>query len=159
MAKVRSGPGDLTAGRRFWTVEEANRRIASLGPLLLELRGWAIRLRSVQEEIHRLHEFWGKELEATDQPDRLVSDRLAAEWRHLTRRIEEAVRALQREGIEIKDLDRGLVDFWSMQPDGPVFLCWRRGEGEVGYFHGLREGYRGRRPIPGRPVSATESFE
>jgi hypothetical protein len=48
-------------------------------------------------------------------------------------------------GIEVKDLDIGLIDFPAMRFNEPVYLCWKLGEPEVMYWHGLHEGYAGRK--------------
>lgn len=48
-------------------------------------------------------------------------------------------------GAEMKDLDIGLIDFPAMKFNEPVSLCWKMGEGEILYWHGISEGYRGRK--------------
>jgi hypothetical protein len=50
-------------------------------------------------------------------------------------------------GVQVKDLDSGLVDFPAVRDGEPVLLCWRVGEEQVGYWHGLEDGFAGRRPI------------
>ncbi|HLM70931.1 MAG TPA: DUF2203 domain-containing protein [Thermoplasmata archaeon] len=132
---------------RLWTVAEANARLSDLEELLPRLRGWVGRLGEVHEERERLSDFWGSEADAEDQPDHELKARLDNEWRHLSRRLEEAVGALRAEGIEVKDLSSGLVDFYAVQDGEVVFLCWQRGESSVGFFHPLSGGYRTRRPI------------
>ena len=47
----------------------------------------------------------------------------------------------------VKDLDRGLVDFPALRDGEEVLLCWQVGEGEVAYWHGLEEGFAGRKPL------------
>ena len=48
-------------------------------------------------------------------------------------------------GIELKDPDTGLIDFPAIRFSEPVYLCWKFGEEEVLYWHGMTEGYRGRK--------------
>jgi hypothetical protein len=138
---------DLPNPPRLWTPEEANGRIAGLEELLPRLRGWVVRLREVHEETHRLAGFWGKDVDAPDHADHALKLRLDAEWQNLTRRLEEAVHGLRREGIEVKDLESGLIDFYGLQAGEVVFLCWKRGEPKVGHYHPLTGGYANRRPI------------
>jgi hypothetical protein len=53
-------------------------------------------------------------------------------------------------GVQVKDLDIGLLDF-PCQVDGEiVLLCWRMGEPTISHWHGTEEGYSGRRPIDER---------
>ena len=50
-------------------------------------------------------------------------------------------------GGETKDLTMGLVDFRHMLRGREVNLCWRYGETAIGFWHGLDEGYAGRKPL------------
>ena len=133
---------------RAWSVEAANARIRELGELLTELRSWVERLQLVQLELGRLHALRGGEIDARDLPARRHKDRLDQETDGLRRRSELTLSDLQEEGIEIKDLERGLVDFYARIDGELVYLCWRIGEEVVGYFHSLGAGFRGRRPVP-----------
>jgi hypothetical protein len=78
-----------------------------------------------------------------------------AELRELEERLERevaavarAVEQLERLGVVVKDLDRGLVDFPALRGDEEVLLCWQVGEDEIAYWHGVDEGYAGRKPLP-----------
>ncbi|MEO8289427.1 MAG: DUF2203 domain-containing protein [Gaiellaceae bacterium] len=57
---------------------------------------------------------------------------------------------LEGVGLQVKDLDRGLVDFPARHPESgdAVLLCWQLGEDQVAYWHGLEEGFAGRKPLP-----------
>jgi hypothetical protein len=57
---------------------------------------------------------------------------------------------LEEAGVQVKDLDRGLVDFPAKHPESGdvVLLCWHLGEEQVDYWHGLEEGFAGRKPLP-----------
>jgi len=140
---------------RLWTVPEANARLPELEELLPRLQGWVRRLAEVHEERERLAAFWGAEADAEDQPDHELKSRLDAEWKHLTRRLEEAVDSLRAEGIEVKDLGSGLVDFYAMVDEELVFLCWRLDEPVVGFYHSLQGGFAGRRALPARRRSVS----
>ena len=54
---------------------------------------------------------------------------------------------LEELGAVVKDLDLGLLDFPSEREGGDVLLCWHVGEDAVSTWHGLEEGYAGRKPI------------
>jgi len=51
-------------------------------------------------------------------------------------------------GVQIKSLEEGLLDFPARRGDEDVLLCWQLGEDEVGYWHGVDEGFAGRKPLP-----------
>jgi hypothetical protein len=57
---------------------------------------------------------------------------------------------LEALGVQVKDLDRGLIDFPARHPEtgDAVLLCWELGEAEVGFWHDLVEGFAGRKPLP-----------
>jgi hypothetical protein len=50
-------------------------------------------------------------------------------------------------GVQIKDVDRGLVDFPAWRGEEEVFLCWHLGEDRVRYWHDLQSGFAGRREL------------
>lgn len=60
------------------------------------------------------------------------------------------VKELTDLGVQVKDLDEGLIDFPAVHPESgeTVLLCWRVGEAEVGWWHDLEEGFAGRKPLP-----------
>lgn len=135
---------------RLWTVEEADRRLPSLTELLAQLQSWAKRLAAVDGELGRLAGFWGTEIGSSDHPDHELATRLERERSNLEARLHESVRALADEGIEVKDLGAGLVDFYGFEGGELVYLCWRVGESEVGFFHTLTAGFAGRTPLASR---------
>lgn len=62
-------------------------------------------------------------------------------------RLKETIEAIHECGCQIKDLDIGLLDFPTVFRGEEVLLCWRLGEPGIRFWHGLHEGYRGRKQI------------
>src|SRR4051794_3064310 len=62
-------------------------------------------------------------------------------------RLRSAIEAVQETGCLIKDLDIGLVDFPTLFRGVEVYLCWKLGESGIEFWHGVDEGFRGRKPI------------
>ena len=62
-------------------------------------------------------------------------------------KIKEAIERIQDTGCVLKDLDEGLVDFPALREGREVYLCWKLGEERIGYWHGLDEGFAGRKPL------------
>ena len=54
---------------------------------------------------------------------------------------------LRERDIVLRDLDRGLVDFPSVNGDEEIYLCWEEGDTEIGFWHDLETGFAGRRPL------------
>jgi hypothetical protein len=73
--------------------------------------------------------------------DRNPTEPLAAEIRALVRSVSEM-------GVEVKDLDAGLIDFPTVRRGKPIYLCWKLGEGDrIEWWHDAESGFAGRRPI------------
>jgi hypothetical protein len=53
-------------------------------------------------------------------------------------------------GVQVKDLDKGLLDFPCAMEGKTILLCWKLGEKEIGYWHSEEEGFAGRKPIDAR---------
>lgn len=64
--------------------------------------------------------------------------------------IKDAIAEINSIGVQVKDLDIGLLDFPCVLEDGVVLLCWKYGEDKIQYWHGLEEGFKGRKPIDER---------
>jgi len=63
-------------------------------------------------------------------------------------------------GIQLKDVETGLIDFPSVLEGQPVLLCWQEGEGRVAWYHDLASGFSGRVPLGAQAEDqATESDE
>jgi hypothetical protein len=58
-----------------------------------------------------------------------------------------AVETVHGVGVEIKDVESGLCDFPHWRDGRVVYLCWKRGEDRIEYWHDIDAGFRGRQPI------------
>ena len=58
--------------------------------------------------------------------------------------LEDVLREFQRREIQVKDVDRGLVDFPAIIGGKEVFLCWEQDEDDIEFWHDLDAGYAGR---------------
>ncbi len=61
--------------------------------------------------------------------------------------VQTAVEQIHEYGCQVKDLRIGLIDFPTLYRGQEVLLCWRFGEDGIHFWHGLEEGFRGRKPI------------
>ncbi len=62
----------------------------------------------------------------------------------------EALTEIDSIGVQVKDLETGLLDFPCRVEDELVLLCWKRGEERIDYWHTTEAGFRGRRPLDDR---------
>lgn len=62
-------------------------------------------------------------------------------------RLSTLMREFSSREIQIKDVDRGLIDFPALLDGREVFLCWEKSEDDISFWHSLEEGYTGRQPL------------
>ena len=68
----------------------------------------------------------------------------------LIQRAKDSLQEIDSIGVQIKDLDVGLLDFPCTLDGETVLLCWRRGEPRIGFWHRIEDGFSGRQPIDAR---------
>jgi hypothetical protein len=69
-------------------------------------------------------------------------------------RVKDAMAEIDAMGVQVKDLDIGLLDF-PCEVDGQVvLLCWKLGEQSITHWHGVSEGFAGRKPVDDRIMKA-----
>ena len=130
--------------QRYFTAEEANEALVEVRPLTEELVGHRRSLVELQERQSALTTRIagnGGNVEPHELED--VQERLEEEVAGIAR----CVARIQELGALVKDLDEGLVDFPATREGEDVLLCWRLGEDEIRYWHGLDEGFSGRKPL------------
>lgn len=76
--------------------------------------------------------------------------RRRAERDKATQATKDALAEIEAIGVQVKDLDIGLLDFPCQVEGQIVLLCWKLGEEKIEYWHGPEEGFRGRKPIDER---------
>jgi hypothetical protein len=76
--------------------------------------------------------------------------RRKAEREKAIQRAKDAVAEIDATGVQVKDLDIGLLDFPCIVGDEVILLCWKLGEKKLAHWHGTEEGFAGRKPIDDR---------
>ena len=76
--------------------------------------------------------------------------RLRAEMENHLQKARESVAEIDAIGVQVKDLDSGLIDFPCRLEDDVVLLCWRIGEASIEHWHTVDAGFQGRQPVDER---------
>jgi hypothetical protein len=129
---------------RHFSIEEANDALDEVRPLTEELVGHRralVKLQERQAAVTTRIAGNGGNVEPHELED--VQERLDEEVAGIAR----CVARIHEVGALVKDLDAGLVDFPATRDGEEILLCWRLGEAEVGFWHGLDEGFSGRTPL------------
>jgi hypothetical protein len=126
--------------RRF-TREEANLLLPILRTELIAIQETK---RKFEEKLRLLSEL--KEFSPQGgQADPFFEHEVELEFLQIEARSQ--LRSFQLKGVQLKDIDMGLVDFPAVINGQEVLLCWKLGEEEVSHYHGWHDGYAGRKPI------------
>jgi len=129
----------------LFTVEEASRMAAEIRPVLERLVGMKRRLDRLQSRISVLELATAGSSEAN--PDARELRDAVVERQRLADQVQRGIQAIQVRGPVLKDLERGLVDFYSVAADRLIFLCWHLDEPEVAHWHSLEGGFASRQPL------------
>ncbi|MBZ0202668.1 MAG: DUF2203 domain-containing protein [Ignavibacteria bacterium] len=125
-----------TIHTRHFSVEEANTLLDEIKPLIEEMIALKKKLDSKGYDVYNHQYFGGSGPNGKgafpEEMERLV----------------DIVRDISAEGVLIKGIDRGLIDFPHLRKTGEeVYLCWHHGEGEIQYWHTIPEGFSGRKNL------------
>ncbi|HEY3131954.1 MAG TPA: DUF2203 domain-containing protein [Acidobacteriota bacterium] len=123
--------------KRYFTLNEANQ-------VLKEVRGWVAHLTDVKKSLDAK----GAEIEqlkekGVDNAGSPVGTLYVEELIDL----QNTLNRIQEQGILVKDLNRGLIDFPHLKDGREVYLCWEMGEESIEFWHEIEEGYAGRQKI------------
>jgi hypothetical protein len=129
---------------RHFTVEEANALLETVRPLVERM---VEQRREAVVQFERRQELGG----LTKTNGGGFHPRLPAEidtaLQAATDELERCIEELTALGVQVKDLDTGLIDFPSFRDGEEVLLCWQLGEDEIGWWHTLDGGFAGRQPL------------
>jgi hypothetical protein len=133
---------------KTFTLDEAQ----SLLPLVESLLKRATESKLAAEEVEsglsdlarRIHTAGGMTVDVV----KVAAQRAALE-QHI-QRARETLAEIDEIGVQVKDLDAGLLDFPCRVEDDVVLLCWKSGEPAIEHWHTMDSGFKGRKPIDER---------
>jgi hypothetical protein len=130
---------------RYFTLEQAQRMLPEVERLLRK----SIQAKGTYQEAEAEFRTLSERILATGglRVDPVETLALRARRDQAAERLKEAMEVISGLGVQIKDLDVGLIDFPTLYRGAEVLLCWRLGERDIAFWHGLEEGFRGRKPI------------
>ena len=133
---------DPRSGIKFFTLDEANVLLPRVRQQLVLLREIRRRIVGLQAKVD-IEELTSSGL----PPDRRKVEDLLRTIETDVQTFHRTLEAFQALGCELKDLERGLVDFYSMRGNDVVYLCWMDGEQDIEWWHPLDTGVKGRLPL------------
>ena len=134
---------------KLFTLQEAERTLPLVhrivSDLTVEYPAWRAAVGRFELLTGGARADWGETHELVAARDEVT--------RHADR-INRYLQELEGIGCVFKGFEGGLVDFYSLREDRPIFLCWRLGEDRIGHWHEIDTGFGGRQPIDGSILSA-----
>ncbi len=129
---------------KIFTAEEATLLLPEVQKLLKELRRLRGVIESKKVELDLLEIVGvpkaGVPSESGMGKDMSLLNELAGEFnRHLE--------TLEVMGCQLKGIDQGLIDFFTVRDERLAYLCWKEGESSIQFWHTLDGGFQGRKPI------------
>jgi hypothetical protein len=122
---------------RIFTVESANETLQIIRPIVEEMLAVRQEILTIQPQA------WSAIEKHAGNGGSYPASILVDEFQKLDR----LVHHIQALGVEVKDLNTGLLDFRALRDGREVYLCWKHGEGEIAYWHELDGGFAGRKPL------------
>jgi hypothetical protein len=133
---------------RTFTVSEAE----TLLPILESLLRSAMQAKQLIEEVDTEMQSLSNRifLNGGTRVDIVSVARRKAEREKAVQRAKDAVAEIDATGVQVKDLDIGLLDFPCVVGEEVILLCWKLGEKKISHWHNTQEGFAGRKPIDER---------
>lgn len=122
---------------RYFTVAEANALLATVRPVVAGI------LAARRVIVDAQPDLWPVLEKAVGNGGSKKAGALLAHFEIIQR----GVRALQALGVEVKDINQGLLDFRAQRDGRDIWLCWRYDEPGVAHWHELDAGFAGRQPL------------
>jgi hypothetical protein len=135
---------------KIFSVEEANLLIPYLEKAIGSLAPMARDIAVLHGELQVLAAIESSGATSKNLDVRVLREK-EARCACLVEELRAALQEVASRGCILRDLDLGLVDFYTMARDRIVCLCWRLGEPRVLYWHSTDEGFSGRRPLAELP--------
>ncbi len=133
---------------KLFTFEEAQALLPVVESLLDRATGSKQAAEAINEELsalsRRIHMAGGMTVNVAAVAVR------RAEIEELVKRARETMAEIDEIGVQVKDLDQGLLDFPCRLEDEVVLLCWKKGETAIEFWHTMESGFQGRQPIDER---------
>lgn len=131
-----------------WTIESANAALPRVRALLARAQQHAAAMRDLEAQLDDLRIVWGDAVlsvacpghaEFADYYERFGTERDA---------LAVVLAQFQSMGVEVKDVEQGLVDFRGRVGTNHAYLCWKDGEDRITAWHPLEGGFAARRRLP-----------
>jgi hypothetical protein len=130
---------------RYFTLQQARSLLPAVGKLIREAVQAKARFEEAEQYLHQL----GQRIlmQGGMSVDTATAESWKAQRQSNGQTLKTTLEKISDMGVQVKDLEVGLVDFPTLYRGEEVLICWRMDEDDIEYWHGLHEGFAGRREI------------
>lgn len=139
--------GDQDLSKTF-TLSEAQTLLPVVEALLRKAQAAAGQAGELEQEMQQLSQRIF--LSGGMHVDVSAAARRRAEHDKAVQEAKDTLAEIDSIGVQVKDLEEGLLDFPSVMDGKPVLLCWKLGEAAIAHWHTEEEGFAGRKPLDDR---------
>ena len=132
---------------KIFTPGEIDKLLPQVVPLVEQIQGLQ---RSILQTNEKMDQVISKLSAGNGYPIQSLKQQLEELTKHqlqLMEAFQSALEQLQTLGGTLKDVGKGLVDFYGLREGQLIWLCWHLGEKSVRFWHPLDEGFTGRKPL------------
>ena len=123
--------------QKIFTIPEANENLKIIRPIMDEVQVIREKILANQPDA------WPAIEKSAGNGGNKTMSRLVEDFE----RLDALVHQILDTGVQIKDINIGLLDFSALRDGREVYLCWKYGEDDIAFWHEIDAGYAGRQPI------------
>ena len=121
----------------YFTLSEANKTLDTIRPLMDEIQSIRNNIIAHQPEA------WPAIEKSAGNGGNPTLSKLVEDFD----RLDKVLHQILETGVQVKDINTGLLDFSALREGHEVYLCWKYGEGQIAFWHEIDAGFAGRQPI------------
>ena len=125
--------------KKYFTLTEANKQLPLIKKSL-------IKLRKIEQEL-AVFSLVDVQVDEFNESNAKTITKLNKDFHKLNYEFYKLIEEIESTGCILKDISKGLVDFYAKDKDKEILLCWQMGEESIQFFHDIENGYDGRKHI------------
>jgi hypothetical protein len=122
---------------QYFTLQQANEALKIIRPLMDEVQDIRQKILANQPEA------WPAIEKSVGNGGNRALSNMVLDFE----KVDKLVHRILETGVQIKDINIGLLDFSAIKDGREVYLCWQYGEGDIAFWHEVDSGFAGRQPI------------
>ncbi len=145
--RVRNYISGVGVDTKIFTLEEARGVLPEVVSLFQKIFDLNKNAKGLSADVENLVDIWGKDVFESSHQDHKEYNERVRKRDDVLSEIQNHINQIHEIGCIVKNVDQGLVDFLHENNGEIIYLCWKYGEDDIIHWHGVNEGFIGRRHI------------